>query len=83
MYTTINEEENIDVEIAFILDGVERYRNLTGTTLEQYKYLAVYADPRIMTFEPLTLLFTSTWPVNDRVIEIKVSIALFTFLCLW
>ena len=83
MYTTINEEENIDVEIAFILDGVERYRNLTGTTLEQYKYLEVYANPMIMTFEPLTLVFTSTWPVNDRVIEIRVSIALFTFLRLW
>ena len=71
---TVNQEENIDVEIGFFLDGVPDYRNLT-TTLPEYSSLTVYANPVIEGFAPpsYTVTFTSTWPVSEKYLEIKVK----------
>ena len=72
---TINEEKGIDVEIGFTLDGIQTYENIT-TTLPEYSKLFVYADPVVTGFEPpsFTRIFTSTWPVSEKYLEIKVSI---------
>ena len=70
---TINEQENIDIDIDFILDGVPEYRNLTGV-LPQYDQLNAYANPNFTTFPPptFTMTFTPTWPVKDTILEIHV-----------
>ena len=72
---TINDEKGIDVEIGFILDGIQTYENIT-TSLPEYSKLSVYANPVISGFEPpsFTRTFTPTWPVSDKYLEIKVSI---------
>ena len=63
------------MEIAFILDGVPDFRNLTGTPLEEYSQLDVYHNPVFTGFgtSSNTLTFTSTWPVEDKYLEIKVK----------
>ena len=70
--TSINTRDNFEVEISFRLDGVQEYRNLTGTALEQSSRLTIYTDPVIEPLEPAVITFTSTWPVKDRILEIKV-----------
>ena len=72
--TSLNEKLDIDVEISFILDGVPDYRNLTGTSLEEYSQLNLYYDPMFVRFGTSgTLTFTPTWPVEDKYLEIKVN----------
>ena len=78
MSVTINQEENIDVQIGFFLDGVPDYRNLT-TTLPEYSSLSVYANPIIDGFGPpaFTQTFTSTWPLSERYLNIKVVLCVY------
>ena len=71
--TSLNDKENIEVEISFRLDGVEEYRNLSAGDLRQYSRLTVYADPVIQRFSPPLMTFTSTWPVNQQYLYIKVK----------
>ena len=70
---TINKQENIDIDIDFILDGVPDYRNLTAV-LPEYDELNAYADPTFTRFPPptFTMTFTPTWPVEDKILEIRV-----------
>ena len=73
--TSQNIELDIDMRIAFILDGVPDFRNLTGTPLEEYSQLDVYHNPVFTGFGTScnTLTFTPTWPVEDKYLEIKVN----------
>ena len=70
---TINKQENIDIEIDFILDGVPDFRNLTAV-LPEYDELNAYRNPNFTTFPPptFTMTFTPTWPVEDKILEIRV-----------
>ena len=72
---TVNDELHIVVEISFVFDGVTAYRNLTNTPLEKYSRLTVYANPIIEMFNPPTntQTFIPTWPIKDRILEIKVG----------
>ena len=69
------DELGIEMVIAFVLDGVPDFRNLTGTPLEEYSQLDVYANPVFTGFgtSSNTLTFTPTWPVEDKYLEIKVK----------
>ena len=71
---TVNENQKIDVEIGFLLDGVPNYVNLTEN-LPQYSRLNVFTNPVIQGFDPPSFAktFTSTWPIGDIYLEIKVS----------
>ena len=71
---TVNEERNIDVELGFVLDGSIEYRNLTET-IPAYSKVDVYANPVIPGFDPpsFSMTFTSTWPIGDKYLAIKVS----------
>ena len=73
--TSLIDELGIEMMIAFILDGVPDFRNLTGTPLEEYSQLDVFANPVFIGFgtSSNTLMFTSTWPVEDKYLEIKVK----------
>ena len=63
---------SLDVKISLLLDGVKQYRELRGTDLAPYSNISIYPDPVIERFEPFVRTFTSTWPVGDTHIEIKV-----------
>ena len=69
----LNVQQDFEVVIAFILDGVPDYRNLSAANLTAISRLDVYADPVFSRFQPQVLTFTSTWPVKDRILEIPVS----------
>ena len=71
---TVNQEKNIDIEIGILMDGVPDYRDLT-TTLPEYSSLTVYVNPVIEGFAPprYAVTFTSTWPVSEKYLEIKVK----------
>ena len=72
---SVNAREDVVVEVSFKLDGVEAYRNLTGGPLDDSSRLTVYYDPEVFPFESpdQTLIFTSTWPIEEKLLEIKVS----------
>ena len=72
--TSVNADMNIDVELGFLLDGVLDYRNLTER-LPDYSKVDVFPNPVIQGFDPpsFSINFTSTWPVGDRYLKIKVS----------
>ena len=65
--------ENKQFTIGFNLDGVTEYQVLSGT-LAPFSKINVYQDPVIDSFEGdgNTIQFISTWPVDDRKVEIKV-----------
>ena len=71
---TVNEERNIDVELGFLLDGVPNYINLTEN-LPEFSRLDVFTNPDFPGFDPpsFSQTFTSTWPIEDKYLEIKVS----------
>ena len=74
--TSINARDNIEAVISFVLDGVQEYRDLTTGNLTEYSRLTVYADPVIEPFSSSVLTFTSTWPVKERSLKIKVKCCL-------
>ena len=67
---SVNVGANVDVEVSFILDGVQEYRNLTGTNLDGK--LDVKADPQITRFEPSPHTFRTIWPKPHKTVDIKV-----------
>ena len=63
------------VNIGLILDGVPTYVDLsTHPTLAQYSSMDVYFSVNFTSWGPTgTMVFVSTWPINQKVLEIKVG----------
>ena len=63
--------ETIEIEIGFILDGVQGYRNLTET-LPQYSRLNVYTNPKIMTWKDMKVVTFGRKMLEVEVIQLEI-----------
>ena len=61
----------IEIQIGFILDGVQEFRNLTET-LPQYSRLNVYTNPKFMTWKGMKVVTFGMKMLEVEVIKLKI-----------